>query len=592
MRQFTKRLSIFIVALIILVGMIPLKVSAIKAGDVHTCDVYLVLDNSKSMKKTDPDFLLNSAAKQFFNSTTLESRVGVITYSGKVESIGELKKKETADDTLNSFKYDQKGSNTNIGDALTAARDKLIEKNDGNEMAIVLITDGADNRFEQYNIVANGQVIPVYCVYINDGVNEKSDESKEYLSKLAKDSGTNDYIEIKSKDEIETKMDDICRSIYGTTLGGDGSQSQTVKLTPDTSEDVKISIKENVYTATGTISYTDEVALKIADPDGNIIYDAEDNNLNQNSNVLSVSAGKNISSVTMLWPDAGDYTFTVSSKISQEVKLDFVTINSGVDLTLDGDKVTSKKTITATCASADEKRSITDINLRIHDAAGNVVGNDIKMEDAGDGSFTYTLKKSDFNGDGEYFVVAVAETNDAKTIASAKEEFVVDTAKKIPIWIIPVIIIIIAIIIFVIVKILKGKKTSMPDSGNVPTSPISPIAVRIYGANGKGLLIYQNIQSVDIPNGQESELYDALEKRTQNPNLIPEEIKNVTVACEAPRNNSTEQTLVVRIYTMEEPQNPKSRQTLTKGKGRDLRVRLDSGDEIQFQWIGGAVPRR
>ena len=590
MRKRKASIFVFLMAFAIAISLLPKNLYAKEASAVKQTDVYLVLDNSKSMKKTDPDFLLANAANQFFNSTPLNSRVGVITYSGKVENTSDLKKKNTAGDVLESFNYDQNGKNTNIGEALTKARDALIKNDNGNAKAIVLITDGADNQSEQYNIVNDGRVIPVYCVYINDGTNKESKKSVKYLTALAKDSGTEKYIEITSDDQIEQEMDEICRNIYGTTI--DDEDRENVKVEANGSVDVIRTIGENIYTASGTISYTDEVALKITNPSGKIIYDALDDSLNKNSDILSVEVGNNITSLTLLWPDAGDYTFTVASKEAQEVSLAFVTIDSGAKLELSDSKISKGKTITATCTPSDDKLSFTNASLRIHDNNGIAVGSDIVMEDNGNGTFVYDIPYDKFTGNGDYFIVAVAETADGQTVASGKCNILVEAKKGFPIFIIPIIILLIIVIVVAVLKIVKGGKNASVTSSVISVSPVSPISVRIFGSNGQGLLVYQNIQAIDIPGGKETELFDVLADRVQDASLIPEEVKTVTLACQAYANRTNEQTLVVRLYRSDDPNSLKETKNLTRGNGRDLRIRLDSGDEVQFEWIGGARNRR
>lgn len=593
MKKQFKRLTAIFIAMVLAISAMTVSSLAVDANEIKQTDVYLVLDNSKSMKNTDPEKLLDTAVSQFFNSTTLGSSVGVIMYCGEVQSVSSLQGKKLASDLLGSYTYDQTGSGTNIGEALTVANEHLASGSNPNK-AIVLITDGADNGGIQYNIVSNGSVIPVYCVYINDGTNSEEETSKTYLSKVAQDSGTGNYYEISNDGQIETIMDEICRKIYGTTL----EDGDIHDVEANGSIDVPYEIQKDVYMASGTITHTDAVSLKITDPSGTVIYDAADPNLSSGNDILSIEAGKSVTSINMLWPDAGTYTFTVSSEIAQSFALQMITISSGIDLSLDTDTVETGGSVKATCKTTDGDSIIQNAYARVHDSEGHVVSNDIPMTDNGDGSFSADIDLSQFGEGDKCFVVAVAETNDGRTLASNKQNVDISNVEDpkavtksgsdnddsgFPIWIIPIIIVILIVIVVVVLK-NRGKTPSGPIDINV--SPLVPISVRIFGANGKGLLVYVNLQSVDIPEGKESELYDAIAKRAQDINLIPEEIKSLTVDCTAPSDRTADQTLGVNIYKLDDPDIRKDRKTLVKGKQRELRIRLDSGDEIQFQWAG------
>lgn len=593
MKQRMNWLIMLTMALCVIACAAPVPTYAIGADEVKQTDVYLVLDNSKSMKKTDPQKLLDEAVQQFFNATPLGSDVGVITYSGAVLDKGNLKEKKTAADRMEAYTYDQNGKGTNIGDALTAARDMLADNQHNPNKAVVLITDGADNAGSNYNLSIEGQVIPTYCIYINDGSNEKDAASRDYLSRIARDTGTKDYYELADANEIESIMNSICNDIYGVSL--QDIKPESVELAADEPKDVGVTIEESVYTAIITFEHSDQVALKITDPDQRVIYDADDSTLSKGSDMLNVEAGQNLTSVSMLWPDAGEYIFTVSSKIAQTIKLTIIPYTANIDLKLDAGIIDPGGTVKATCTIENGDSVAKKVYARLHDSSGNVLADSIEMTGNGDGTFSTELDFSNIKAGGTCSVVALAETEDGKTLASNKQMIKVkkttEPKKGFPVIILILIILILAAAAVIIKKVvIDGKKD---DNGYITTSPISPVCVKILGGGGKGMLVYANLQSIDIPEGRETELYEALSKRAQDPSLIPEDVKSVTVACEAPKNATADQSLVVRVYRMDDPNALKFEKTLGRNSGhRDLAVRLDSGDDIQFQWVGGHGGRR
>lgn len=594
LKQRVKRGIAFVIAAVLTISMMAMEAFAVDNNQVKQTDVYLVLDNSKSMKNTDPELLLSNAAQQFFNTTPLGSNAGVIMYCGEVQSASELQEKKKASDRLNEFVYDQQGSGTNIGEALTEARNRLIENGKNPNKAIVLITDGADNGGVQYNIAANGEVIPVYCVYINDGTNKEDSYARTYLSTVAHDSGTDDYIEIKNAQDIEVRMDEICRKIYGTTI----SDGETVAIAQNEQKDVPVEIGERVYTASGTILHTDEVKLKIVDPNGTVIYDAADPNLSKGNDMLSVEPGKNMTSINMLWPDAGTYTFTVSSEIDQDISLEMITISSGIDLNLDTTEVKRDGKVIASCKTKDGDSIIESANLRVHDANGNVIADDMPMTDDGNGTFTAELNMEQLNAadDKTYSVVAVAKTNDGQVLASNKQTLSVtdhaaantdDTkgtgtapAKKsgFPIWIIPVAIIVLAAIVIVVKKVTADKDKMI----HIPLR--KPISVKIYDQTG--LLIDVSLQSVDVKDGKETNLYDAIKKavgRIKQPiDNIPDELKKYTIQCTAHKNDTINRTITI-INTEPDGSIQKRSEYRMNNENRQLFISLADRLQVKFE---------
>ena len=93
-------------------------------------DVILVLDNSGSMKKNDPQFLVGAAIKGFINQANENTRIGIIIFDAKAELKVPLADASYADRNvvLDSIKgIDYKGQFTDFPAAIERAIYELKE---------------------------------------------------------------------------------------------------------------------------------------------------------------------------------------------------------------------------------------------------------------------------------------------------------------------------------------------------------------------------------------------------------------------------------------------------------------------------------
>ena len=73
-------------------------------------DVMLVLDNSGSMKKNDPKFLVAEAIKEFISQKNENTRVGIIIFDGKVQlkvslTVASFANRETILNSIKEINY-------------------------------------------------------------------------------------------------------------------------------------------------------------------------------------------------------------------------------------------------------------------------------------------------------------------------------------------------------------------------------------------------------------------------------------------------------------------------------------------------------
>ena len=109
-------------------------------------DVFLVLDNSGSMKKNDPNFLVSEAVKEFISQQDSNTRVGIVIFDQGVRlpvplTEASLANRETILNSINDINY--KGLYTDSPAGIERAIYEL--KNNGRadaEKSIIFMTDG------------------------------------------------------------------------------------------------------------------------------------------------------------------------------------------------------------------------------------------------------------------------------------------------------------------------------------------------------------------------------------------------------------------------------------------------------------------
>ena len=449
MKKFARRGIVLLLAVVMTLSFSVTKLRAAEpSGGQGTkpTDVVIVLDNSYSMandsrnktkdgKGSDPDKFAIQCADAFFTTSPVGSAIGLITFSNDVDKVangGDLLVNNGQDPKASwDDLYTQKGVNTNITKALAHAAEMLREKGTNPNKAIILITDGTNtgDPFDVKAVQDNGDTIPVYCIFINGGENEDEAAARKFLDGVASQTGTGTFYEVNSAKDIQTTMEGIGRTIYETPDPGAGNSGST-SVEPGQPFVKIITIPDEVYEFSCTIEHDPNASfdLTVTDPSGKVIYE----NKTPQTKYVTGSDDAALTSLKILLPDPGDYTFEMVSDQEQEIKWSTIQIDAALDLSLDKSAIDegADEEINATFSvKGNTTATVLTGNIRIHNDAGDIIENSAdsvtKITKNSEESFTFNVK--DLQA-GIYKVYAIADMSDGKQRASVFKTFEVKGA--------------------------------------------------------------------------------------------------------------------------------------------------------------------
>ena len=452
MKKFARRGIVLLLAVVMTLSFSVTKLRAAEpSGGQGTkpTDVVIVLDNSYSMandsrnktkdgKGSDPDKFAIQCADAFFTTSPVGSAIGLITFADDVDekrfgsesAWGKLIVNNGQDPKTSWDKfYTQDEENTNITKALKYAAGILNDKNQSTNpnKAIILITDGTNTGASFTAEVVkdnNGDTIPVYCIFINGGENEDEAAARKFLDGVASQTGTGTFYEVNSAKDIQTTMEGIGRTIYETP-DTNGGNSGSTSVEPGQPFVKIITIPDEVYEFSCTIEHDPNASfdLTVTDPSGKVIYE----NKTPQTKYVTGSDDAALTSLKILLPDPGDYTFEMVSDQEQEIKWSTIQIDAALDLSLDKSAIDegADEEINATFSvKGNTTATVLTGNIRIHNDAGDIIENSAdsvtKITKNSEESFTFNVK--DLQA-GTYKVYAIADMSDGKQRASVFKTF-------------------------------------------------------------------------------------------------------------------------------------------------------------------------
>lgn len=157
-------------------------------------DYVITLDSSATMLQQDYDpsrlGVAKDAAKEFVNAAPNETQIGLISYSGEIDSRQEISgNMEELIESIDKVNLGEEAGSA-MGNALISSSTLLLESTESRQ--IILISDGRNNVGSGINEsieFANNQNVTINSVGI--GLNESAEERFSRMKRVAKKTGGN-----------------------------------------------------------------------------------------------------------------------------------------------------------------------------------------------------------------------------------------------------------------------------------------------------------------------------------------------------------------------------------------------------------------
>ena len=259
-------------------------------------DVVFVIDNSGSMKQTDPDEICKTTIKAGIDYMDYGDQVGVVAYSLDAENTFNLREIRDENDKTEVKKFAENsltrdGKYTDISSGIAAAAQMLEERGlENHGKSIILVSDGENDvdgsgrTNEEIQKKLDEALAKGYEVNIIGMNAQKNEVFKTYLEDIAKRSGG----EARFPENVEKAKEDIAYFISNTR----GEEYPV-------NSDILINIPSMTFQATIWVQYQDELEIVFKDPTGAVMNEGSDYTLSQsNGNFI----------IKVLQPDEGTWT--------------------------------------------------------------------------------------------------------------------------------------------------------------------------------------------------------------------------------------------------------------------------------------------
>jgi len=322
-------------------------------------DIILVVDDTGSMKFSDPQKLSAEAIRKFVDCLPSNGniRLGIATYAIEImptpislgnvdDAVANFASNRDAIKKFANNNITQAGKGTDAAKGIKWAVDELMKDGSGRKKAIILIGDG-DNSFEvDYKEVrkssesdamrdaaiqnAKDKGIVVYTIAINN--NAKSDTFKKYFEHIANFTNGKPY-EVKSIEQIDPTMKEIFTLITGQKI----VELDDVPLSPGVPATQSFDVPADVFEMILKIDHNQPLADVTLKTEGT---EYTKDNLGENYQQETA-----YTTIRIRNPKEGSWTVTYTSDIAQTISPDFVFYKDaafGIELTMDPGDITQQ----------------------------------------------------------------------------------------------------------------------------------------------------------------------------------------------------------------------------------------------------------
>ena len=304
-----RKISIFVLVFFMMLSIIPGTSICARAEEQKDLDLIMVLDQSESMTRNDPNGMMREAAKMLTEMMPARaSRIGVISFNRKQTKVSDLTEVSREEDVVKIT--DQIGSieykgNTDIGNAVADAVE-MFDKEDDRIHAILVFSDGknyfrmdknaeqqSDERLYDSRVEAEKQNCQIYCLGFGEEMADTQGEGYQKLLNIAS-----------SKDKVSTEIDPVKIHEFFVKMLADLTGGVPMPITNGDIE-IESNVKEaNIYLSSA--QDFSNVEIKLTDPSGNAIS-------LENNEALHFYRSAYSAVIKLFNPEPGTYKIVVSA---------------------------------------------------------------------------------------------------------------------------------------------------------------------------------------------------------------------------------------------------------------------------------------
>lgn len=389
-------------------------------------DIMLVVDDTGSMRRNDPNSIASVALQRFADSIPMEgSRIGMATYSeGILSALPMIEiKDQSGKETLKEYAQTgltRGGAYTDLSTALEYAVSQLRNQPKSDSFqAIIAVSDGENTyandtarRRSEENLAKVMEVnIPVYLILISA---EDSSSVRDYMDNIATGTGGK-LFQVDSGDAIDGVLSEIKSDIYNDVTSPD----TIITVVHDEPVEWPFRLADNIFEANVKLTYSDKsLSMQLKDANGREIPMDE-------SNGIIVSHVEDYSgiqtNIKLLEPAAGDYTLVLTSQDAPQTVMGEVIWNYEiyVDVEMSPSQVTEGELVTVTARLMRGDEPYKDLSFTNLTAALTLDG---QAFDGGDG-------KMDWNDADGYFQCSFSAPSPSDASLTQEDHEVVVTVR-------------------------------------------------------------------------------------------------------------------------------------------------------------------
>ncbi len=478
---YNKKIAKALLALVCVVNLLLQLTTALPSlAAANELDVVFVLDDSRSMRDTDPDKLSVTAISKFVDSvaSNIDASYAVAIYGEEAnDTLGLGATVDEVKEFVNKYSK-QDETYTNAAAGINWAAKELLENGRPNaEKVIILIGDGENDLNDYRNAAQTKEAeelseqqkteaveisqkngFPIYALAVNV---EKKPGFREYFEELADDTQGKCF-EPDDFDELQQYVDEILSAVTGAQVGG----ATPIPLTANTPVTRVETVEQGVYQMILQCDYEEPLEIWLSSPSG-VQYDK--NTVSSDCQYTDDTVNKYIQ-FKITNPEPGDWTVTYTSSVQQTITAKFIRYGDmKVTLKPTPGEVIEGKTSRYVAEVVADGETITD--------EATLLGFEPKIcvvkldKDGNRGKVEYTSMEvvsgqlsaePKFRSTGEYEVF-VELKGDTNTIESNHLTVTVEPdPNKIPLWLIILIILLVIVIIAVVIVVFIAMRNA-PD---------------------------------------------------------------------------------------------------------------------------------